>query len=391
MASLEPRLVLLTNIPTPYRTAFLNVLREVLAERGLGLHVLFCARSEPDRSWPFDPGALHFPFTFLDGLHPELGGAKPHVNPSVVGALAHLRPQWLLAAGAWNTPTVLMASQLPRSVVGHRLFWSEGHADAVLHASGLVAKLRQRALRAWDGFAVPNERSGEWASEQVGRRVPTLLLPNTVDEGFFTPAGPEERSALRERFGWSGSRVLFTALRLEGFKGLPELLRGWQLLPEPLRRSARLAIAGEGSLRGDLARAAEGGSGIEALGPLTPAGVRDRLRAADGFILPSHRDPNPLSPIEAALCGRPLLLSHRAGNVAELVVERRTGFVIEPIEASAVARAMEQLLTSPGPLREAMGTAARERALSTFTRKAVAERFVEGLLERFPGGPTWKA
>ena len=44
-----------------------------------------------------------------------------------------------------------------------RVFWSEGHAAAVLHPSGLVAWARRRAYRSYDAFAVPNARSADWA------------------------------------------------------------------------------------------------------------------------------------------------------------------------------------------------------------------------------------
>ncbi len=386
--SLRPTLVHLTNIPTPYRTAFCNVLRQVLREAGIDFHVLYCARTEPDRHWPFDPRELDYSFTFLPGIHPTLGGTRPHLNPGIGLSLAKLRPRWLLAAGAWNLPTVLVASVLPRAIVGHRLFWSEGHGDAVMHASGPVARVRRASLRAWDGFAVPNARSAAWVQDEVGAPRPTLLLPNTVDETFFTPVEAEARDALRARFGWTGQRVVFTASRLEGFKGITELVEGWASLPEATRRVGRLAIAGDGSLRAHVEtmskRLSSGAGGLEVLGSLTPEQVRERLRAADAFILPSHRDPNPLSPIEAALVGRPLLLSHRAGNIDELLVHGQTGWKLDRLDALSLAAALGVFLQAPEPLVSSMGRDARTRAIQQFTRRAVAERFVRQLVAAFP-------
>ena len=143
-------LVVLTNIPTPYRTAFFDALAEEAARAGRRFHVLYCAKTEPSRHWPYDASKIRHAHTVLRGFHPSLAGIHAHLNPGVLAELNLLKPDTLIIAGAWNTPTMLIAGLNIYSPPPRRFFWSEGHADAALHPSGLIAWLRRRIYRIFD-------------------------------------------------------------------------------------------------------------------------------------------------------------------------------------------------------------------------------------------------
>ena len=63
------RLVLLTNIPTPYRAAFLDTLSDELGHAGIELRVAYCALTEPNRTWSVDLQRQRFPWKVLGGVH----------------------------------------------------------------------------------------------------------------------------------------------------------------------------------------------------------------------------------------------------------------------------------------------------------------------------------
>ena len=58
-------LVILTNIPTPYRTAFFNILNKELKNIEMEFHVLYCAKTEPRRFWDFKKEEQDYSFSFL--------------------------------------------------------------------------------------------------------------------------------------------------------------------------------------------------------------------------------------------------------------------------------------------------------------------------------------
>lgn len=372
-------LVVLTNIPTPYRTAFFDALAEETARAGRRFHVLYCAKTEPGRHWPYDAAKMRHAHTVLRGFHPSCAGVHAHLNPGVLAELNRLKPDTLLIAGAWNTPTMLVAGLNIYAPHPRRFFWSEGHADAVLHKSGPIAWLRRRMYRTFDGFAVPNAKSAEWAQAQAGGPRPIVTLPNAIDAKAFARPAATTRQEVRRQLGLATEgRILVQVSALTARKGVVELVERFLALPATDRRGAQLLLVGDGELRGQLeALAAKAGDSLRLLGQLAPAEVRRVLWAADAFVLNTRLDPNPLAAIEAAAAGLPVVMSAAAGNVRELVETPNAGFVIrDPADPSEALRAV--LAASEAELT-AMGGRGAQVAHAQFDAPAVARSLVQQL------------
>lgn len=371
-------LVVLTNIPTPYRTAFFDALAEAAACAGKRFHVLYCAKTEPGRHWPYDALKIRHAHTVLRGFHPSLTGIHAHLNPGVLAELNLLKPDTLIVAGAWNTPTMLIAGLNIYSPHPRRFFWSEGHADAALHKTGLIAWVRRRIYRTFDGFAVPNAKSADWALSQVGSPRPIVTLPNAIDSQFFArPSGA--RAEARRALGLEGAgRVLVQVSALTERKGVVELAKAFLALPPEDRRGAKLLFVGDGELRPQLDALEAGSAGaLRVLGQLPPEEVRRVLWAADAFVLNTRLDPNPLSAIEAAAAGLPVVMSAAAGNIREVVEAANTGFVIR--DAADPSEALCAVLSASDAELAAMGVRAAELASSQFDATAVARSLIKQL------------
>ena len=371
-------LVVLTNIPTPYRTAFFDALAEAAACAGKRFHVLYCAKTEPGRHWPYDPSKMKHAHMVLRGFHPSLTGIHAHLNPGVLAELNLLKPDTLILAGSWNTPTMLVAGLNIYSPPPRRFFWSEGHADAALHKSGLIAWLRRRVYRTFDGFAVPNARSAEWAVAQAGSPRQLVTLPNAIDAKFFARPSAASREEARRHLGLEGEgRVLVQVSALTARKGVLELANAFLRLPAAARRGAKLLFVGEGDQRSRLEALAAGSDGaIRVLGQLPPEEVRRVLWAADAFVLNTRLDPNPLSAIEASAAGLPIVMSAAAGNITEIVEAPNTGFVIrDPVDPT---EALHAVLSASDEQLAAMGARAAANA-QRFDAPAVARSLVKQL------------
>ena len=372
-------LVILTNIPPPYRTAFFDALAEAAARAGKSFHVLYCAKTEPGRHWPYDASKMCHPHTVLRGFHPSVAGIHPHLNPGVLAALNRLKPDTLLVAGSWNTPTMLIAGQLLPWPNTRLFFWSEGHADAALHKGGLIAWLRRRIYRNFDGFAVPNQKSAEWALSQSGAPRQIFTLPNAIDAKFFARPSSTSRLEARCHLGIEEQgRVLVQVSALTARKGVVELAESFLDLPPSVRHGAKLLFVGDGDLRATLESLALKSAGaIRLLGQLPPEEVRQVLWAADAFVLNTRLDPNPLSAIEAAAAGLPVIMSSAAGNVHEVVEAPKAGFVIsDPSDPSVALRAV---LAAPEAQLAEMGDRAAAVARTQFDAPAVARSLVKQL------------
>lgn len=374
-------IVVLTNIPSPYRTAFFDDLHRQAGEFGESVHVLYCAPTEPNRFWGYHPEAMRHPHTMMPGWHSRIRGFS-HLNLSVLRELRRLKPTTLIVGGAWNTPTILLAGLSRVTPPPRRLFWSEGHAKSVKYARGLVGWLRRRCYRSYEAFAVPNQLSAEWALAQTDEPKPIVLLPNSVDVDFYARNDAADRNQARRKLGLPEDlRLLVQVGRLCSPKGTLELAQAFLGLPVAERAKARLVFAGTGPAEEELRVLAAKSEGcIQLLGHVDAEGVRQVLLAANVFVLNTKNDCNPLSPIEAASAGLPILLSSMSGNVQEIITAGDAGMIIDdPMDPSAalrwvLARSEEEL--------ETIGQRAAAHARRTFSTKVVARGLLEQLTRR---------
>lgn len=129
--------------------------------------------------------------------------------------------------------------------------------------------------------------------------------------------------------------------------------------------SAMFVVVGGGELEQDL-RAQVVAAGLDNSVRLLGwrSDVELAYAASDVVVLTSDNEGTPVSLIEAALAGRPVVTTD-VGSVAEVVVDGETGLVVEP-DAAALAAAVVSLLVDDGIGRR-FGAEARRRAEERFS------------------------
>lgn len=149
-----------------------------------------------------------------------------------------------------------------------------------------------------------------------------------------------------------------------------------EAVPSVLTRhpEARIAVIGDGPLRGALGRRAAdlGLAGDErfAFIPFEAPAAR-YLRDLDVYVLPSSWEAFPIGVLEALACGVPQVATDVGGTGEAVVAE--TGLLVPPGDPAALAEALLALLDDPGR-RSALGAASRRRHAEHFTlERMVAE------------------
>jgi glycosyltransferase involved in cell wall biosynthesis len=187
----------------------------------------------------------------------------------------------------------------------------------------------------------------------------------------------------------AGEPVVLHVARLVEKKGTAYLLDAFARIASKHAR-ARLVVIGAGPLRNKLARrAAELGIGarVSWLGAVAHSEVRDQLRRAAVFCLPSctaaNGDAEGLGQalLEAAASGVPVVAT-RHGGIPEAVEDGSTGYLVRERDAAALAGALDVLLSSES-LRRRFGDAARRFARARFDlhrQTRTLERLYEGVL-----------
>lgn len=102
------------------------------------------------------------------------------------------------------------------------------------------------------------------------------------------------------------------------------------------------------------------------------------LPACDLFVLPTRRDQSPWVVAEAAAAGLPVV-AFGVGGIAELIVDRETGFVVSAGDDRGFVAAVDALLRDQG-LRGEMSRRATRHALHTLSAEANFGRLVDTLM-----------
>jgi glycosyltransferase involved in cell wall biosynthesis len=209
------------------------------------------------------------------------------------------------------------------------------------------------------------------------------LVPYGVDPGRFHVDEPSAR-ALREQLGIAADAPVVLALgRLVYKKGFEYLVRA---IPEIAVRfdNVRVVIAGGGPLREDLQRLGEELGVGRHLMLVDNVPWEDTVRyfnLADVFVVPSVRDQKgnvdglPNVVLEAMACGKPLIATRVAG-LPEVVVDGRSGLLVEEKDPHGLAQAAIQLLSAPATAK-GCGAANRARAEGELSWERIAMRMVE--------------
>lgn len=235
-------------------------------------------------------------------------------------------------------------------------------------AHSLLKPIRRLVLRR-AGAVVANSVSLARLSEMTDP-VPVCVIPNGVDTAFFRPATVEEQR-MEDPF-----RILFVG-RLSAQKNLSILLRAMACLLHGATKRISLDIVGDGPARQGLERKAHElrlHDRVVWHGWHSKEEVAVLYRRADCFVNPSLYEGMPNTVLEAMASGLPVVASNVGGN-DELVTSGTTGFLFDLLQPDALREQLAMLMNDR-VLRQTMGRHAREIALSKFSWKSVAERYV---------------
>lgn len=221
------------------------------------------------------------------------------------------------------------------------------------------------AFRHADAAVAVSSAAADRLAELAGMpRSSVRVLLNGIDlEQIVAPPQAAARAQLAAQYPISTSdRLVLVPAVLRLGKGHDLLLSALPLL-RLLVPGVRLLFAGSGEEESRLReRAAAFGGAVLFLGERSD--VPSLLSASELAVLPSRSEALPTALIEAAAAGRPVVATS-VGGTPEVVLEGRTGLLVPPDDATALAHAIAQLLLDR-ELARAMGDAAERHAREHF-------------------------
>ena len=352
---MKRRLVILTEIISPYRIPLFNALAR---QPGVDLHVIFLAETDPSlRQWQIYKQEIQFSYEVLRSWRKRVGRYNALLNFGLWRALKAAAPDIILFGG-YNYIASWQALFWARMQGIPFVLWSESNLQDARRGHAPVEMLKKEFLRQCSGFVVPGQSAREYLRVHKVKEAAIFTAPNAVDNDLFTAAAATSRknaSALRSELGLPSRYCLFVG-RLVPEKGVFDLLAAYAKLDERTRQRIGLVYVGDGASRWQLEEQAASISPgmIRFVGFVQRDPLAKYYALAEMLILPTYSDPWGLVVNEAMACGLPVVVSRVAGCAGNLVRENWNGFLISPGDVPGLSSAMGSLAGN-SELRTRMG------------------------------------
>jgi glycosyltransferase involved in cell wall biosynthesis len=345
----RPRLVILTEIISPYRIPLFN---DLAARAEVVPHVIFLAETDPNlRQWQIYKEEIRFSYEVLPSWRKRAGGYNLLLNRGVGRALKAASPDAILCGG-YNYVASWQALAWARVHGVPFLLWSESNTQDMRRGHALVELLKDRFLRLCTGFVVPGQSAANYLRSRKIKQERISTALNAVDNELYARAAADARwnaIKFRREAGLPERYILFVG-RLVREKGVFDLLAAYARLEPTFRRHLGLVFVGDGVARAALqeqAAAISPGTVIfsgfaqrEQLGPY--------YALAELLVLPTYSDTWGLVVNEGMACGLPVIVSHKAGCAADLVRENWNGALIAPGDVPGLTSVLHRLVDNPG-------------------------------------------
>lgn len=351
--------LVIMNIPTPYRVPLFAELARQLRECGYHLKVAFGSMGYDRRKWIVDEREFQFDYVVLPSRRFRLGRAESvSFTYSGLFRLLHSERPVVTVVIGFSPATMKLwlrsfFDPMPYVIWSGTILGEHQRVSLWRRAQRRMLMARAAAYVAYGSRARDYLISLGAAAERVH------IAINTVDTEFF------QREAGRLATRARGAEFLYVGHMTEG-KRVDLLLRAFQRVARQ-RGDALLTLVGDGPSR----------AGLEALARdlgIAPQvrfeGFRQRaeipgyLARACAFAFPSEYDIWGLVLVEALAAGVPCISSVHAGATWDLIENDVTGFRADFSDVDDVARKMLRLLEQPEQARrmgEAGSALVRER------------------------------
>ncbi|MDI7246233.1 MAG: glycogen synthase [Bacillota bacterium] len=277
----------------------------------------------------------HTWYTFMAGFYAKELYGKPLVT--TIHSLEPLRP--------WKEEQLGPAYRLSR--------WME--RTGVLASDRVVAVSKGMKDDILKCYTIPEDR--------------IRVIHNGIDLDEYKPVHSDEA---RREYGIGDKYVLFVG-RMSRQKGIVHLLDAVPYLPADVQVVVCAGAPDTEEIEREVAERAAGKPNVVLIREMVPKRkVIELYTNARVFCCPSIYEPFGIINLEAMACETPVVAS-AVGGILEVVVNGETGFLVEPGDPQALARAINTLLANP-ELARSFGKAGRRRVEANFSWDSIAQK-----------------
>lgn len=366
--------VLVTNIPTPYRIPLFNELADQLDRNGLSLKVVFGALGYERRKWAIDMNDCRFEYEVLPNAVFRFKGSESvsFTYRGLNGLVRREKPAVTIITGfSLGTVKLWLRNLVVRTPY---IIWSGAIESEARPTSALRRIQRRLLIRGAAGFVAYGGRAKRYF-ESLGAPADKISIAiNTVDTAYYRRAVGDGNVRAHGRH----EKAITFVGHLTAGKRLDLAFKAVRML-RAHRSDFVFSVVGAGPVESalrDLARTMEISATVKFEGFKQKNDIARMLGATDIFLFPSDYDIWGLVLVEAMAAGVPCIASVRAGATEDLIRDGVTGFAVDFNDTQAVADKIEWLLDHP---EDAAGIG--QAAQAFIQRSASLQVSAEGLTD----------
>lgn len=331
MGNIPKHIVIISNIPAPYRVDFFDYLKKKYTD--YRFTILYSSKNEDNRSWEIDQEKMDNSI-FLESktikIKKKLDTRYVHIPWGVGKTLKELAPD--VVVGSEYNPTILLALHYCKRHKIPFVSWTDGTLFSERNFGKVQLWSRKHVIRRADSYIASSTKSKE-AQVYYGapeEKCHISFLTVDIDEYIQKPEGK------------GNGKILCVGSLIER-KGVDLLLNAL----EEVNADYELYLAGVGSEKATLEVMANNlkiADKIHFLGQLNRKELLIQYASSDLFVLPTREDCFALVILEAMCSGLPIICSRYADGAYDLIEEGKNGFIIDPNDKKAFAAAIEKVL-----------------------------------------------
>lgn len=267
------------------------------------------------------------------------------------------------------TAAVLARSMLPRNLRPRVVTTLHGTDTTLLGRDVGYGPAIRHALMQSDAVTAVSK----WLCEET-KALLDFHKPVEVIHNFFAPREPKRsRAEVRRELGLKHEALVLHASNLRPVKRIDLLLEAAARIRP--RKGFKLVILAGGDFGPFIAQVHRLGLEDTVVVRENVSSMEDYLHAADVGLFTSESESFCLSVLEAMWFGCPSVAT-AVGGIPEVVETGKSGLLVPPGDADALARGVESLI-SDRERRNALGRAAQRRARDLFSVETILPRYEE--------------
>ena len=298
------KVVLITNIATPYRIPLWNTIASKVEE----LHVVTLAKNEKNRKWvteannKFTLHCINSRGIFIAALDGAL-----YWGGNITRRLESIKPTHIIFDGYAQLPYVVAINWAWKNRIPS-VQWYRSHPLSSRFRNGPVAYLKKQLLKTADAWAVPGQLTKSYLLELGIPANRISISSNSVDVEVYAKVSDTSLPG--------GLRVLYVGQLIKR-KGVDLLIQAFLAMDDP---DATLRIVGNGTEEDQLRALTRGNPSVDFVGHTTsPEMTAKHYAWADIMVMPSLKEVWGLVANEALASGCYLISSSTAGATPDLI------------------------------------------------------------------------